>query len=52
MWLSVANQLAQDTVDAGWIGDLLNADMSVATPDERKQAADMADQLAGQFAGL
>src|SRR3569833_1827346 len=33
MWLSVANQLAQGTIDAGWIGDLLNADMSVASPD-------------------
>jgi len=52
MWLSVANQLAQGTIDAGWIGDLLNADMSVASPDERKKAADMADQLAAQFAGL
>ncbi|MBN9304146.1 MULTISPECIES: tetratricopeptide repeat protein [unclassified Devosia] len=52
MWLSVANQLAQGTADAGWIADLLNADMSVATPDERKQAVGMADQLATQFAGL
>ena len=52
MWLTVANQLAAGTVDAGWIGDLLNADMSLATPDERKQAVDMADQLAAQFAGL
>ena len=52
MWLSVASQLAVGTGDAGWIGELLNADMSLATPDERKQAADMADQLAAQFAGL
>src|SRR3569623_659046 len=52
MWLSVANQLAQGTIDASWIGDLLNADMSVASPAERKKAADMADQLAAQFAGL
>jgi TPR repeat protein len=52
MWLSVANQLAQGTIDADWIADLLNADMSVASPDERKQAVGMADQLAAQFAGL
>ena len=52
MWLSVANQAATGTVDAGWIGDLLNADMSVASPDERKRGADMADQLAAQFASL
>ena len=52
MWLSVANQAATGTVDAGWIGDLLNADMSVASPDERKRGTDMADQLAAQFASL
>jgi hypothetical protein len=44
--------LAQGTIDADWIADLLNADMSVASPDERKQAVGMADQLAAQFAGL
>ena len=52
MWLTVANQLAAGTGDVGWIGELLNADMSLATPDERKRAVEMADQLAAQFAGL
>jgi len=52
LWLSAANQRGRGTADAGWIADLLNADMSVATPDERKQAVGMADQLATQFAGL
>jgi len=41
----VAKPVGTGTVDAGWIGDLLNADMSVASPDERKKATDMADQL-------
>ena len=38
MWLSIASRLSVGTTDADWIGNLLNQDMSVATPDERKQA--------------
>jgi len=49
MWLSVADRLAVGTTDADWISDLLNSDMSTAAPDQRKQAADMADQVATQF---
>jgi TPR repeat protein len=49
MWLSIANRLAVGTTDAGWIEDLLNADMSVADPAQRKQAVDLADQLATEF---
>jgi TPR repeat protein len=52
MWLTVASRRAVGTVDAQWIDDLLNADMSVATPDERKQSADMADNLEQQFASI
>ncbi|HZY50236.1 MAG TPA: tetratricopeptide repeat protein [Devosia sp.] len=52
MWLTVASRRSTGTTDADWINDLLNGDMSVATPDERKQAMDMADGLAAQFAGL
>jgi len=52
MWLTVASQRAVDTTDADWIDDLLNADMSVATPDARKQAVDMADKLSEQLASL
>jgi len=50
MWLTVAARGADGTTDAQWINDKLNADMSIATPDQRKQAVDMADQLAGQIA--
>ena len=49
MWLSIASRLSVGTTDADWIGNLLNQDMSVATPDERKQAANMADKLADRF---
>jgi TPR repeat protein len=52
MWLTVASRMSAGTTDAEWINDLLNSDMSVATPDERKQAMDMADRLGAQFAGL
>lgn len=50
MWLTVASRLAVGTTDQDWIGELLNADMSVATPDERKQAVEMADKLGEQLA--
>lgn len=50
MWLTVAARGADGTTDAQWINDKLNADMSIASPDQRKQAVDMADRLAGQFA--
>ena len=52
MWLTVASRRAVGTVDAQWIDDLLNADMSIATPDARKQSADMADSLEQQFASI
>jgi hypothetical protein len=48
--LTVASRRADGTIDATWIDDLLNADMSVATTDERSQAVDRADSLAEQFA--
>jgi hypothetical protein len=50
MWLTVASRRSVDTVDADWINNSLQADMSVATPDERKQAVDMADEVSQQFA--
>ena len=52
MWLTVAGRTSAGTIDADWISDLLNGDMSVATPEERKQAIDMADRLEAQLAGL
>ena len=44
-WLTVASRNSLQTTDAGWIADLLNAAMSVASPDARKQATDQADSL-------
>jgi TPR repeat protein len=44
-WLTVASRNSIATTDAGWIADLLNAAMSVASPDARKQATDQADSL-------
>jgi hypothetical protein len=52
MWLTVASRTAAGTTDASWIDDLLNADMSVATPDARKQAVEMADKVQADIAGL
>jgi TPR repeat protein len=52
MWLTVASRRAAGSSDAGWINDLLNAAMSVATPDQRKQGAELADTLGPQFGGL
>jgi TPR repeat protein len=50
MWLTVASRRSISTTDADWIRNLLNADMSVATPDQRKQAVDMADSIELQLA--
>ena len=45
MWLTVASRNSIATTDAGWIGELLNAAMSVASPDDRRRATDQADSL-------
>jgi TPR repeat protein len=52
MWLTVASRRAVGTSDSGWIDDMLNAAMSVADPDQRKQAVELADSLGTQFGGL
>lgn len=52
MWLSVASRRVAGTIDAQWVDDLLNAAMSVATPEQRVQAQQMADSLGGRFGGL
>jgi TPR repeat protein len=49
MWLTIASRLSVGTPDQDWISQLLNTDMSVATPDERKQGVAMADKLSPQF---
>ena len=52
MWLTVASRRAANTIDEAWIQKLLNDCMSVATPDQRRAALDMADSLSPQFGGL
>lgn len=52
MWLTVASRRAAGTVDAEWIEAMLQDAMSVASPDQRKTATDLADTLSPQFGGL
>ena len=52
MWLTVASQRAVNTPDAEWINQMLNDAMSVATPEQRVQATDLADSLGVKFGGL
>ena len=52
MWLTVASRRAAGTADEGWIHDLLTNAMSVATPEQRKQAVELADSLGTRFGGL
>jgi hypothetical protein len=52
MWLTVASRRVAGTTDEGWVTDLLNADMSVATPQQRARAEQMAASLGTRFGGL
>jgi TPR repeat protein len=52
MWLTVASRRAAGTVDDSWIHDLLTNAMSIATPEQRKQAVELADSLGTRFGGL
>lgn len=52
MWLTVASRRSVGTIDESWIADLLNNAMSVATPEQRKKAVEMADSLGTRFGGL
>lgn len=52
MWLTVASRRAAGTADDGWIHDLLTNAMSVATPEQRKHAVELADSLGTRFGGL
>lgn len=52
MWLTVASRRAAGTADDGWIHDLLTNAMSIATPDQRKKAVELADSLGTRFGGL
>jgi TPR repeat protein len=48
VWLTIASRHAAPG-DAGWIGDLLNSAMSVAAPDLRQQAVQLADKYGTHF---
>jgi TPR repeat protein len=52
MWLAVARMRVAGTIDEDWVGQLLNSAMSVATPEQRLQAQEMADSLGPRFGGL
>jgi TPR repeat protein len=52
MWLTVASRRAVGTPDAGWIDGLLTSAMSIATPEQRQQGAQLAETLSPQFGGL
>jgi len=52
MWLTLAHKRVAGTADSGWVDELLNRAMSVATADQRSDAVKMADTLGTQFGGL
>ena len=52
MWLMLAHDRVVGTSDEGWVTELLNRAVSVATPDQRTAALNMADGLGTQFGGL
>jgi hypothetical protein len=52
MWLTVASRRAANTPDEEWIQGMLNDAMSVATPEQRLKAIELADSLGTRFGGL
>lgn len=52
MWLEIAHQRCAGTGDAAWVDELLNRAASIATPEQRAEAAALADSIAPQFAGF
>ena len=52
MWLTIASRRAAGTPDEAWIQGKLNDAMSVATPEQRVQAIELADSLGTRFGGL
>jgi uncharacterized protein len=51
MWLSIAHNRAEGTVDADWVDELLNKAMSIATPDQRSAALQAAETLGPRIGG-
>jgi len=52
MWLTIASRRARGTADEGWVNDLLNNAMSIASADQRARAVELADSLGTRFGGL
>jgi hypothetical protein len=52
MWLIVAQRRVTGTADEGWINDLVSGAVSLATPQQRETASQMADSLGTRFGGL
>lgn len=52
MWLTVARKRVAGTGDEAWVTELLNRAMSVASPEQRAEAVQLADSLGTQFGGL
>jgi TPR repeat protein len=52
MWLTLAHKRVAGTADSGWVDELLDRALSVATADQRGDAVKMADTLGTQFGGL
>jgi TPR repeat protein len=52
MWLIVAQRRVAGTADESWVNDLANNAVSIATPEQRDAAAQMADSLGTRFGGL
>jgi len=52
MWLAIAHTSCAGTADAGWIDEMLNGAVSIATPDQRTEAFSLADTIAPELAGF
>lgn len=52
MWLTIAGRRSSGTPEHGWIQGMLNDAMSVATPEQRARAVELADSLGQRFGGL
>jgi TPR repeat protein len=52
MWLLVAQQRVAGTADSEWITTLANGAISVATPQQREMASELAASLGTRFGGL
>ena len=52
MWLTVASRRVAGTPDEGWVNELLQSAMSLATPEQRTQGLELANTLGPRFGGL